>query len=524
MARARIEAHRWRQAWQGRKNHIRRKVMRFLTMSAALPALLSCPLWAAKWDVVPTLSLSETYTDNVSLAPGTAKHGDWITQVAPAISVAATGPRLRFNANYSPEVIYYARDHESNDIFQHLNATGNAVLADQFLFADFGADVAQHNISLQGPITNNNVNTTGNRATVASLFASPYVRHDIGSAVQAEVRYTYSVVNSSDDSTLSDSVADRINLRLASTTTYNLLPWDINYARENINYDTGQDFDSEVATGHIRRLITPTVSLLGEAGYEHYSNGQFAPASDGPSWAVGFDWAPSQVTRLTATVGQRFYGDAYALDFKHRTRLTTWSAGYHQSVTTTRSQFLIPSTTSTAGYLDTLFSTQFPDPVARKKAVDEFIARTGLPPSLAEPINIFTPQLFLQKTWNASAGLLGVRNVLIANVFKSTTEGLLGDVVLPESANSGDQTGASVQWNWRMTSRNSWNTGVAYVHNEVPSTGQVDNITYVGMGLTRQIQPRLTGSLNYRRQQSTSNQSNLNYTENAVFATMSMRF
>src|SRR6185503_5070213 len=80
MARARIEAHRWRQAWQGRKNHIRRKVMRFLTMSAALPALLSCPLWAAKWDVVPTLSLSETYTDNVSLAPGTAKDGDWITQ------------------------------------------------------------------------------------------------------------------------------------------------------------------------------------------------------------------------------------------------------------------------------------------------------------------------------------------------------------------------------------------------------------------------------------------------------------
>ncbi len=86
------------------------------------------------------------------------------------------------------------------------------------------------------------------------------------------------------------------------------------------------------------------------------------------------------------------------------------------------------------------------------------------------------------------------------------------------------QTGTSVLWNWRMTAQNAWNLGAAYSRNESPDTGRIDNLTYVGMGLTRQFQPRLSGSLNYRRQQNDSNQSASSYTENAVFATLQMKF
>jgi uncharacterized protein (PEP-CTERM system associated) len=258
-------------------------------------------------------------------------------------------------------------------------------------------------------------------------------------------------------------------------------------------------------------------------GYEDYAN-TIGRGSEGSSWRAGFDWAPTPRTRLAATAGQRFYDNTYFLDFSHRTRLTTWSAGYSETITTTRNEFFIPAGTSTAGYLDTLFSSRFPDPVARQKAVEEFIARTGLPPSLSAPLNIFSSQLFLVKSWNASAGLLGVRNVLIANVFGQTSEGLVGNLVLPTAPNTGIQTGTSLLWNWRMTAQNAWTLGGAYSRNESPSTGQIDNLTYVGMGLTRQFQPRLSGALNYRRQHNDSNQSASSYTENAVFATLQMRF
>lgn len=527
MAKARSDAQRWRQARPGSED-VRRNLKRFLLTSAALPALLSCPAWAAKWDIVPTLSVGETYTDNVSLAPDASKQGDWVTQVTPGISVAATGDGLRFKAIYAPEFIYDARAQDSQ-VFQRGNAVGNAELAKQLLFVDAGAKVDQYNASLQAPLATSNVNTTGNRTTVRTLFASPYLQHNFGSDVQAEARFTYSVVNSDDPLTLSNSVADRIDLRLKSGPAYRLLAWNFEYVWETIDYASGQKTSTEVIVAKARRLLIPTVGLLAQVGYDYNKSAGTAPASEAPSWSAGLDWAPTPRTRLAATAGQQYYGDAYFLDFTHRTRLTTWSAGYSQKVTTTRSEFFVPATTSTAGYLDTLFLSQFPDPVARQKAVEEFIARTGLPPSLSAPVNFSSTQLFLVKRWQASAGILGVRNVLIANVYEETREGSVGDVVLPgtgdfTTSNTIRQTGASLQWNLRVTAQNAWNLGGAYSRNEFPGTSRIDNLTYIGIGLTRQFQPRLSGSLNYRRQHNDSNQSVSGYTENAVFATLQMKF
>jgi uncharacterized protein (PEP-CTERM system associated) len=299
--------------------------------------------------------------------------------------------------------------------------------------------------------------------------------------------------------------------------------WDLAYSKETIDYETQGDIDIELGNLNARRLITPTVGVLAQGGYEYYQSGNI-PATEGPSWSAGLEWAPSPRTRLAATAGRRFYGNAYSVDFNHRSRLTTWSAGYSENVTTTRSEFFIPATTSTAGYVNTLFSQRFPDPVARQKAVEEFMARTGLPPSLSDPINVFTSQLFLEKRWSASAGILGVSNVLIANVFKQTRDGVAGDLVLPTAPNATIQTGTSLLWNWRMTAQNAWNLGVRYSRSETPNTGEIAYVTYLGMGLTRQFQPRLSGSLNYRLQQNDSNFNGSDYTENAVIATVSMRF
>lgn len=503
--------------------------MRFLSLSAALPALLAGPAWAAKWDFVPTLSVQETYTDNLSLAPDALKQSDWVTQVIPGISIAATGARLRFNATYAPELTYYARGQNDNQVYQRLNATGTAELAKQLLFVDAGAKVDQYNVSLQGPVTASNVNTTGNRATAKTFFVSPYLLRDFGSAVRGEARFTYSVWNSDDTSALSNSVADRINLRLASGPAYKLLTWDLAYSRESINYESGQGTDTEVITANARRLITPTVGLLAKVGYENYDSRVNGPASEGSSWSAGLDWTPTPRTRLAATAGQRFNGNAYSLDFRHRTRLTTWSAGYSEEVTSTRSEFFVPVTTSTAGYLDPLFLSRFPDPVARQKAVEEFIARTGLPPSFSAPLNFFSNQLFLVKRWQASAGLLGVRNVVIANVFRETREVLVGSVALPgtgdfAASNTIRQTGTDLLWNWRVTAQNAWTLGVGYTRNEFPDISRSDNLSFVRMGLSRQFEPRLSGSLNYRRQHNDSDQSASSYTENVVLATLQMRF
>ena len=493
-------------------------------------ALATFPTWAATWGVVPTLSVGETYTDNVSLTPAASKQSAWVTDVVPGISVAATGAGLRFKASYNPDITYGGGGQGDGKIFQRGNAIGTAELAKQLLFLDFGAKVDQYNVSLQGPLTTSNVNTTGNRATVATYSASPYLRHDFGSDVHAEARFTGSMVNSDDQSRLPNSTSDRVDLRLNSGPAYKLLTWNLDYLKGTIDDGNEQDkISTEVVSANAKRLITPTVGLLAQAGYDSYKIGAISPPLEGASWSAGFDWTPSPRTRFAATAGRRFYGDDYFLDFSHRTRLTTWSAGYSHYVTSTRSEFFVLAPTTSAGYLNTLFSSQYPDPVARQKAVEEYISRTGLPPSLSGPTNFFSNQLFLAKRWQASAGILGVRNVLIANVFKERREALGGNLNSPgtgdfAASNTIDQTGTSFQWNWRITGQSAFNLGASYSRNEFSGTSRVDNVKYVGMGISRQFEPRLTGSLNYRRQQNDSSESAGAYTENAVFGALQMRF
>ncbi|HEX9742051.1 MAG TPA: TIGR03016 family PEP-CTERM system-associated outer membrane protein, partial [Nitrospiraceae bacterium] len=452
-------------------------LLRFLSLFT----LLACPAWAARWDVVPSVSFAETFTDNIFLAEDTAKESDWVTQVIPGIRIDATGARLKFNLNYAPEAVYYSRGQKENQIFQRGNAVATAELAKQLLFLEAGAKVDQYDVSLEGPLTTSNVNITGNRATATTFFVSPYLLRDFGSAVRGEVRYTYSVWNTDDPTILSDNDANRVNVRLASGPAFRRLTWNLAYNREDIKYETDQETLTEVSTANARLLITPTVGVLAQGGYESYDSGIPGSISDGPRWSAGLEWTPTLRTRLAGTAGRRFFGDTYSFDFRHRTRLTTWSASYNDDVTTARDEFFIPATSNTAGSLDQLFLSKIPDPVARQKAVEDFIARTGLPPSLSEPVNFFSDQIFLVKRWLASAGILGVRNTLVFNAFKETRDVLFAGIVRPgfgdfAASNTIRQTGAGLAWNWRVTPWTTWNLGGSYGRNEFLDSDRVDHL------------------------------------------------
>jgi uncharacterized protein (PEP-CTERM system associated) len=125
-------------------------------------------------------------------------------------------------------------------------------------------------------------------------------------------------------------------------------------------------------------------------------------------------------------------------------------------------------------------------------------------------------------------GLLGIRNSLIADVFKDTREALPGNLAL---TGSGDfavsdtirQIGGSIIWNHQLSGRSAVNAGLGYSRHEFIGTGRIDTYTYGGVGLNRQLQPRVSGSFSYRRNQSDSNLGS-EYKENAVVASLQVRF
>lgn len=507
----------------------RRNPTRFLLLSAALPALLVCPAWAAKWDIVPTLIAEETYTDNVRLAPAGSERGDFVTRLRPGVSIIGSGPRLRLSAAFAAEALYSVRT-GNTAINPQLNAGGNAELVQQLLFVDASASISQQNISLLGPQADSNVNDTGNRTTVKSFLVSPYLRHAFGTVAEGEARLRYSTVSSdAASSSLSNSQATGLGLRLASGPSFKLYTWNIAYNTDTIYYTDSQDVTTQRISATGTRLITPQVTVVSTVGYEESDYLTLGPAPKGTFWNAGLDWTPTPRTRVAATTGKRYFGKTYTFDFSHRTRLTVWSANYSEDVTTAREQVLVPTTVDTAGFLDTLFLSRFPDPALRQQAVRDFIARNGLPPSLTVPLNFFTNQIFLDKRWQASVGILGVRNTVFANVFRSTRTPEDISAASPASgdfaATSGvEQTGASVNWNWRLSPRTASNVDVGYTRSDFSGIGREDSLKFIRFTLTHQFQPKLSGSLNYHRLQNDSSQSGAGYTENAVSAALNMRF
>lgn len=475
---------------------------------------------AAEWKITPTLDLKETYTDNVKLAAPGLEKSEFITQINPGISLTGTGPRLKLNANYVMQNLVYAEESSHNTMNHLLNANANAELVDNLFFLDGRAAISQQNISLLGPQAADNVNITGNRTEVQTYSVSPYLRHSFSNYASTEIRYTHDEV-STGGSGLLNSQADRVQLSLNSGSAFSTLGWGLNYSNEKTSYGNTAnantpDIDTEVISGNLSYPVTSKFRLTATGGYEKNNYISTGPKPDGSFWSAGFSWAPSAMTSVDGSAGRRFFGDTYSLAASHRTRLTTWSLSYSEDITSTRSQFLIPAQSLI-------------NPLTLLPIVDP---STGLPLVQSGAVNYFTNRLFLQKRLQASVVVTGAKNTLILSLFNVSRDAqtsqtqdnpLLGSSILALS-DSTKQVGCNAFWNWRIDPRTSTNLNVGYTRSSSPSLGRTDNDKTIRLSLTRQFQPKLNGSVELRRMQRDSNQSGGDYSENALIASLSMRF
>src|SRR5262245_49848037 len=102
------------------------------------------PAFAAKWDITPSISAGETYTDNVGLrTEGEDPSSDFVTTVTPGLSVRGTGGRATLSADYSLQRLQFLHQTQNNDFIHNLNSTGSIELWDKSLFLDGAAQIGQ---------------------------------------------------------------------------------------------------------------------------------------------------------------------------------------------------------------------------------------------------------------------------------------------------------------------------------------------------------------------------------------------
>jgi uncharacterized protein (PEP-CTERM system associated) len=507
----------------------------FVRRPAALAALTvlgmqAAPALAADWRFTPTLTLRETYSDNITLAPTGNEKSAFVTEVMPGFSLSGIGRRSQFQATYQARGVTYSNDAGGSNLQNYLNARGTTQLVDDLLFVDGTASITNLSTSPYGPQALDSTYAINNRSEVRTYSISPYVRQRYGSLAEAEARYTHQGL-SSDAGGFSNYNSDLLNLRVNSGDAFRVLGWDVTASRRHSSYNALNSVDNDYLNGTLRYKLTEQFSVTGSAGYERYTYQSINDGPKGASWSVGFDWRPSSRTSLAATAGRRFYGDAYSLNGVHRSRYTTWNVSYNEDITTTQQQLVDSGSISTTAFLDQVFSATIADPTARAQAVEAFIRATNLPATLANPNAGLSNRYFLQKRLQGSVALNTGRSTMLVSVYNTLRRpqtGLSDNAGLFTTSNQlfideSRQRGVSGLWNLRLTPLTSMNLNARYFRTTSLLNNRTDDNTLVTLGLSHQLSPKTTGTVELRRYQGSFSQNGTDFRENAISAYLTMR-
>lgn len=501
-------------------------------LPAALLALLMAPqCGAAEWKFIPAVELREIYTDNVRLEADALAQSQFISDLAPSLSVAANGPRLKLSASLIDHLYAYSnrRLPGTNRSQRQLTGNGKATLVDELLYLDANGSIAQRAVSAFGPQVADNGYAGTNRTEVSSWRISPYLAHRFGAAATAEMRYARDAVKTGNTG-LGNSSAGTVSTNIASGPAFHTIGWGLQASHQDLDSARGGKSTQDTGSGKVSWRISDMLSVNANRGYDKYDYKSLAGPSAGPSYSLGLDWTPSLRTRIQASAGKRYFGNSYLLNASHRSRHAVLTLGYNDAVTTTRGEFLLPVTTDTASMLDGLFAATIADPVARQQAVDAYIRSNNLPLSVVQNVNYFSNRYVLQKQLRGAAAfntaktttvfsLNGTRRTALSA--QETDSTLLGTSLAGLNDNT-KQMGAEVLMSYRLSPISGATLMLTRSRTESLSTGIRDDKRLVSLGMTHQFAAKLKGVVELHHSQ--GNVLTLGgraYRENAVSATLS---
>lgn len=494
--------------------------------------LVLAPASRAELKFTPVVNLRESYTDNVNLTSAAQAQSQWLTDLSPGFELSDNNQRVQLRATYRQH-LFYTPNHDIPNT-QHSQAQAlldgrAAVIQDLFYFDAYGA-ISQQAVSAFGPPVLDNGYTTNNRTRLKTFRVSPSLRHNFGSFAQTEVRYTRDSV-SSDQNGLGNSSSNSLSASVAGGPAFHALNWGLQYFRQVVHDSITPNSSMQTTSGNVKYALSQTFSLTGNGGYDKNEYQSVGDATAGKFWTGGFNWEPSGRSSLAASMGRHYFGKTFNLKASHRSRGTVWSLNYDDSISTTRSNFLLPATIDTAALVDRMLAATIPDPIQRALAVQAYLHATGLPPSLADSVNYLSNRYFRQKQFQAAVAYKANHSTVMFSLVDTRRLGLSAfesDSLLLGSSNgtlndNTHQIGASVQWNLQLTARTAFNASLTNTHIDSIDTGISSRNTAVSLMLNQQIGARLTGALEVRHVMGSSGLSVGNYKENGVAASLNLQ-
>lgn len=489
--------------------------------------LLSLPACAipAEWTVVPSVRTRLSYTDNMNLAPPGQARGEFTTEVSPGIAVDANGPGLTLRLDYSLQKTLHT--HQADRSTQQLDASGHADLVRDWLSIDARAGISQQNMSAFGPQLLDPSQTTGNSSTVRTTSISPVLRHYFHGLATAQLRYDYQRVSSG---RLLGVRSDGLNLQLTGDNGGQGWNWDLRADRKNIDDAVLPPVTMTDTALTLSYPVNSRLSTFATGGYEKSDYHSTGRQPQGRYGSLGGNWTPSPRTRVSASVGRRYFGNTYNLDAEYRLRSMACTLNYNENITTTHGEFLSIPPTGLSDFLYQLWATRIPDPQTRLQTIKVFL----LISQMLGPdgnVNFFSHRYYLQKDWRLATVYSGPRSALAFNLSTTqrtaqTSSAIDSPLLGPDELALEDRTrqsAAQAGWNWRMSPRSNLTVGASHSRAESLTTGRSDRNTALTLTLTHQLRPKVSASVDLRHVRHTSNAGG-NYRENGIGAALMVAF
>lgn len=298
--------------------------------------------------LVPSVSLSEIYSDNITLRPDHTQ-SDFITELRPGLNACAQMPRFRGDLSYSLQGLYYARYSSHNAVYSQLGADTTTVLLPRHVFFSANTSYGQAVINPAQPYSTSNVLDTGNTTNVWTFNLSPYVEQGLGRLGHSTLRYTYGRVLYANNnyrngnSGLSDTTSNTASAQIVNPQTNELWTWKADYRTQQLQRSGNvaqRTVYFDTASLQLGYKVRTNFEILAQGGIEdRYNLDGTTDRLASPFWNAGFRWATA-FNDFELRYGHRFFGPTYTAKWQLNLPRLKAAMTYNEQPTESNNEFL----------------------------------------------------------------------------------------------------------------------------------------------------------------------------------------
>lgn len=475
--------------------------------------------------VTPTLDTELTWTDNASATRGGSAGGDgsdWILEVSPGISVSRTSGRLNGSLSARLRNLLYADNTDNNTSFLSLQGSGTFEAIEDLLFIDFDAGISRNNLSAFSGGAAGDPLASSRASETRTWSIAPRLESELrfGESARGSVQYSSRGITSGSEGLGNQSV-DTLSVNLADPGGFRFFGWGVAYSRTESDGGTAATSSrtEETVRGTLFANLSPQFRLRGIVGHESndYDNGR---EDSGSIVGGGFDWYPTDRTAISATVEDRIFGRGYDFSFNHRMRRSVWFVNASRDLSSFAQEL------GNAIVFDQACLNLVSNPAYRPDITDPALRQFLLLECLGI-VSLRSNAAYVNQSVGGGFSLLGVRNTLSFSVTRadrslvSNVSGLLpGDDFL--NTDRVRTTSTTLSWSHQLTGTSSLDAALTRSESEGRDDPTLETTRLLGsLGVSRALGPNTQTSLRYRYQKA---EGSTDYTENAITATLGMRF